>query len=110
MPRLRVVVGLLGLGIAGCQGQIPVPTLPQLQEVGEVGEYGAQRVRAAGACRQASSSAEGYVRCMEQRGWAFIDRSGVYPAPQCWSLRTAGDPDNLPMADCFHQAPAASAP
>src|SRR5262245_11070694 len=119
VPRRRYsglvcVLGMLALGAGGCDGRVPLPSFPQLQEVGEIGEFGTRRLRASDACRQSSTSVQGYVDCMEARGWAFIARNNVYPAPQCWSLRMAGDPNQMPTADCFDQAaaprPAPSAP
>jgi hypothetical protein len=100
------VLGVFALGAGGCGGRIPLPTFPQLQEVGEIGEYGTRRLRASDACRKASETVESYVDCMEARGWTFIGRDNLYPAPECWSLRTAGDPRQLPTAQCFHEAAA----
>ena len=98
----------------GCGGRVPLPVFPQLQEVGEIGEYGTRRVRASEACRQSTNSVETFVACMEARGWTFIARDNIYPAPECWSLRTAGDPRQLPTSQCFHETaaprPAPSAP
>ena len=111
--HLSYLFGVLALGAGGCDGRL-LPSFPQLQEVGEIGEYGTQRVRASDACRQSSTSVEAYVECMAAKGWAFIGRDNLYPAPQCWSLRSAGDPAQMPTAQCFHQTtvsrPAPSAP
>ena len=110
MSRAASLVSiLLALALAGCGGTVPVPTLPQLQEVGEIGEYGTARLSATDACRRKSATVDAYVSCMEQAGWAFIARSGEYPAPECWSRRAAGDPGDLPPALCFHRS-AAGAP
>jgi hypothetical protein len=102
---LSCALGVLALGAGGCASGFPVPQFPQLQEVGEIGEYGTQRLRASDACRKSSStSVDAYVQCMEGQGWAFIARGTIYPAPECWSLRTAGDPGQLPTAQCFQRA------
>jgi hypothetical protein len=104
-------VGVLALGTAGCDGRVPLPSFPQLQEVGEIGEYGTRRLRASEACRRSSTSVQSYVDCMEVRGWAFIERNNIYPAPQCWSLRMAADPSQMPTEQCFeHTAAPPSAP
>ena len=94
---------------AGCSGNLPVITFPQLQAVGEIGDYGTERLRTSDACRQSSSSVEGYVQCMQDKGWKFITRGNIYPAPECWSMRSAGDSRQMPMAQCFDRA-SASAP
>lgn len=111
MPCLGVVLAVL---LVACGGNVPVPSVPQLREVGEIGEYGTERLRATDACRRKSATVDAYVACMEQAGWAFIDRGGTYPAPECWSRRGAGDPGDLPPAMCFHRSapppPAPSAP
>jgi hypothetical protein len=61
-----------------------------------------------------SGPGDAYVSCMEQAGWAFIERGTAYPAPECWSRRGAGDPGDLPPALCFHRSavppPAAGTP
>jgi hypothetical protein len=100
------MLGVAVLGTVGCGGRVPLPTFPQLQEVSEIGEYGTRRVRASDACRKASETVERYVDCMEGQGWAFIGRDTIYPAPECWSLRNAGDPRQMPAAQCFHEAAA----
>jgi hypothetical protein len=109
-PTLLVLFAV----VAGCGGTVPVPSLPQLQEVGEIGEYGTARLSATDACRRKSATVDAYVSCMEQAGWAFIERGTAYPAPECWSRRGAGDPGDLPPALCFHRSaappPAPSAP
>lgn len=106
------LVGLLGcilaVLLAACGGNVPLPSVPQLQEVGEIGEYGTARLSATDACRRKSATVDAYVSCMEQAGWAFIERTGEYPAPECWSRRSAGDPGDLPPALCFHRLPAAA--
>ena len=110
MPRAASLVLIpLALALAGCGGRVPVPSLPQLQEVGEIGEYGTARLSATDACRRKSATVDAYVSCMEQAGWAFIERGTAYPAPECWSRRGAGDPGDLPPALCFHRS-AAGAP
>jgi hypothetical protein len=101
---LSCALGVLALGAGGCGSGFPVPQFPQLQEVGEIGEYGTQRLRASDACRKSSTSVDAYVQCMEGQGWEFIARDTVYPAPECWSMRTAGDPRQMPTAQCFHRA------
>ena len=98
------MLGVAVLGAVGCGGRVPLPTFPQLQEVSEIGEYGTERLRASEACRKASTSMDGYVQCMTDKGWEFVQRGSVYPAPECWSLRTAGDPRQLPTAQCFNRA------
>ena len=117
MPRtvrvcLSGVLGVFALGAAGCGGRLPVPQFPQLQAVGEIREYGTERLRASDACRGSSASVEVYVACMHDKGWEFIRRENLYPAPECWTLRTAGDPQQMPTAQCFQPAtvPAAPAP
>ena len=109
--RLPCVCGVLLVGTAGCGSNLPQLTFPQLQAVGEIGQYGTERVRASDACRTSSASVDVYVQCMEGKGWKFIPRGNLYPAPECWSMRTAGDPKQMPMADCFDRtnAPAPSA-
>jgi hypothetical protein len=107
------LVGTLFLGAVGCSSGLLTPTFPQLQEVGEVGAYGTERLRASDACRKAATSTDAYLKCMQDKGWEFIARESVYPAPECWSLRTAGDPGQLPTAQCFHRsgvAPVAKEP
>ena len=116
MPRWRSgipipwILGALSLGVGGCSGGIPTPTFPQLQEVSEIGEYGTERLRASDACRKASTSMDAYLQCMTGKGWQFVQRGSVYPAPECWSLRTAGDPQQLPTAQCFDRAANPAAP
>jgi len=116
MPRrssrlpISWILGALSLSVGGCSGGIPTPTFPQLQEVGEIGEYGTERLRASEACRRASTSMDGYLQCMTEKGWEFVQRGSIYPAPECWSLRTAGDPQQLPTAQCFNRAANPSAP
>ena len=83
-----------------------MPSVPQLQQVGELGEYGTSRLSATDACRRKSTNVDAYVSCMEHAGWVFIERSGQYPAPDCWSRRTAGDPGDLPPALCFQRSAA----
>jgi len=105
------VLAVLALGAAGCSSNsLPTLTFPQLQAVGEIGEYGTDRVRTSEACRQSSTSVDGYVQCMEDKGWKFIARGNVYPAPECWSLRTAGDPRQMPQSQCFDRSSAPVAP
>jgi hypothetical protein len=108
------VLGVLVLGGGGCGSGLPLPTFPQLQEVGDISAYGTERLRAVDACRKSSSSVDAYVQCMNDKGWEFIARGSVYPAPECWSLRTAGDPRQMPTSQCFQRAvvprPAPSAP
>ena len=98
--RCRGVYGALLMGAVGCSGPIPI-TFPQLQAVGEIGEYGTERLRASEACRKSSAAVDAYVQCMEDKGWKFVPRGNIYPAPECWSMRTAGDPRQMPTADCF---------
>jgi hypothetical protein len=43
---------------------------------------------------------------MQDKGWKFIGRGNIYPAPECWSMRTAGDPRQMPTAQCFDRASA----
>jgi hypothetical protein len=102
--RLSWALGLLVLGGAGCGSNLPTLTFPQLQAVGEIGEYGTDRVRVSNACRQSSASVDVYVQCMGDKGWKFIGRGNIYPAPECWSLRTAGDPRQMPTAQCFERS------
>jgi hypothetical protein len=106
--------GVLALGAAACGGRLPVLQFPQLQGVGEIGEYGTERLRASDACRGSSTSVEVYVACMHDKGWEFIKRENLYPAPECWTLRTSGDPRQMPTAQCFQRAavpvPAPSTP
>jgi len=90
------------MGAVGCGSTIPI-TFPQLQAVGEIGEYGTERLRASDACRKSSATVDAYVQCMEEKGWKFIARGNIYPAPECWSMRTAGDPRQMPTADCFER-------
>jgi hypothetical protein len=98
--RFPCVGGLLFMGVVGCGGNLAL-TFPQLQAVGEIGEYGTERLRASEACRKSSAAVDAYVQCMEQKGWKFIARGNLYPAPECWSMRAANDPRQMPMADCF---------
>jgi hypothetical protein len=98
------MLAMLVMGAAGCAGNFPVLTFPQLQAVNQIGEYGTDRWRASDACRKSSTSVDAYVQCMADKGWKFIDRGNVYPGPQCWSLRAAGDPSQMPTPDCFEQA------
>jgi hypothetical protein len=102
--RASWILGALSLGVGGCSSGILTPTFPQLQEVGEIGEYGTERFRASDACRKASTSIETYLQCMKDKGWEFVERGTIYPAPECWSLRTAGDPRQLPTAQCFQRS------
>ena len=95
---------MLSLGVGGCSSGILTPTFPQVQEVGEIGVYGTERLRAGESCRKASTSMDAYLQCMKDKGWEFIARETVYPAPECWSMRTAGDPRQLPAAQCFHRS------
>ncbi len=108
MPRtsrlLSWIVGALSMGAGACNTGIPTPTFPQLQAVGEVGEYGTERVTASDGCRKSATSIDVYLACMTDKGWEFIPRDTTYPAPECWSLRTAGDPRQLPTGQCFRRA------
>ena len=104
-------LAVLALGAVGCSSSnLPTLTFPQLQAVGEIGEYGTDRLRTSEACRQSSTSVDIYVACMEGKGWKFIARGNIYPAPECWSLRTAGDPRQMPTAQCFDRTSAPVAP
>src|SRR5262249_56215666 len=78
-----------------------VPTFPQLQAVGEMREYGTDRLRDGEQCRTASATVDAYVQCMKGKGWEFIERGSVYPAPECWSIRNVGDPRHIPTAHSF---------
>ena len=97
------VYGVLLMGAVGCGSNMSL-TFPQLQAVGEIGEYGPERLRASDACRKSSATVDAYVQCMEDKGWKFITRGNIYPAPECWSMRSAGDPRQMPTADCFDRA------
>ena len=109
--RLSRVLAVLALGAAGCSNsKLPTLSFPQLEAVGQITEYGTDRVRASDACRRSSTSVEVYVQCMEDKGWKFVARGNLYPAPECWSLRTAGDPRQMPTADCFDHTNAPVAP
>jgi hypothetical protein len=108
--RISWILGALSLGVGGCGSGIPRPTFPQLQEVGEIGEYGTERLRASEACRKATTSMDAYLQCMTDKGWEFVQRGAIYPAPECWSLRTAGDPRQLPTGQCFNRAANPAAP
>jgi hypothetical protein len=101
---LSSLLGALSFAGAGCGSGLPLPTFPQLQEVGDIGEYGTERIRASDACRKSSTTMDGYLQCMDGKGWQFLTRTSVYPAPECWSLRTADDHNQLPTAQCFTRA------
>ena len=105
--RVPNLVGLLAPALAvllaACGGKVPLPSVPQLQEVGEIGEYGTARLRAADACRRKSAAVDAYMQCMEQGGWAFIERGTGYPSSECWARRVAGDAGDLPPAQCFQR-------
>jgi len=97
-----VVAGTL---VTGCSS-LPPLTVPQLQAVSQIGEYGSDRLRTSDACRGTSTTVEGYIQCMEGKGWKFIARGSIYPAPECWSARSTGDPRQMPAAQCFDRATA----
>jgi len=104
------LLGALALGACSGTGpRVPLPTFPQLQAVGEMSEYGTDRLRAGEQCRAASATVDAYVECMKGKGWEFIERGSLYPAPECWSARTTGDPRQMPAAQCFRPAPGAAA-
>src|SRR5262245_42465416 len=88
------------MGAVGCGSNVAL-TFHQLQPDREIGEYAPARLRAINACRKSSATVDAYVQCMEDKGWKFITRGNVYPAPECWSMRSAGDPRQMPTADCF---------
>ncbi len=104
------LLGAFFLGACTGTSHVPLPTFPQLQAVGEMSEYGTDRLRAGEQCRTASATVDAYVQCMKGKGWEFVDRGSVYPAPECWSIRTTGDPRQMPTAQCFRPASASNAP
>jgi len=106
VPRFPAVLlaGAL-VGVTGCSS-FPTLTVPQLQAVSQIGEYGGDRLRTSDGCRGTSTTVEGYVQCMEGKGWKFIARGSIYPAPECWSTRSTGDPRQMPAAQCFDRATA----
>jgi hypothetical protein len=107
MPRfVPGIVGVLAVGTAGCADKLPPLTFPQLQAVSQIGEYGPDRLRDSEVCRRSSTAVEDYVHCMEEKGWKFVARGNVYPAPECWSQRATGDPRQVPAAQCFDRASA----
>jgi hypothetical protein len=107
MPRfVPGIVGVLAMNAAGCADKLPPLTFPQIQAVSQIGEYGRDRLRDGDTCRRSSTAVEGYVQCMEEKGWKFIARGNVYPAPECWSQRATGDPRQMPAAQCFDRASA----
>jgi len=103
------VLGALALS-ACSSNPLPPLTFPQVQAVGQLSEYGTERLRAGEQCRAASATIDAYVQCMKERGWDFIARGSVYPAPECWSIRTADDPRQMPTAQCFQRSAVPGAP
>jgi hypothetical protein len=106
VPHLATAFAVVaGTLVVGCSS-LPPLTVPQLQAVSQIGEYGTDRLRVSDACRAASTTVEGYVQCVQEKGWKFIGRGNIYPAPECWSARSTGDPRQMPAAQCFVRATA----
>jgi hypothetical protein len=100
-------LGTLLLGACAPGQRLPMPTFPQVEGASEAvrGEFGTL-IEAHRICQGIAQGPDELVRCMQGRGYEFIPRDAVSPAPECWELRVAADQTRLPPASCFREAKA----
>ncbi len=93
----------------GCEGRIPLPSLPQVEQASEVVQGG--RLRSYQTCTRTGGSVATLLDCMAGFGYEFLARGEGYPAAECWQLRDAGG-TQLPPPHCFlrGRSPAPSRP
>jgi hypothetical protein len=94
--------------VCGCEGRIPLPSLPQVEQASEVVQGG--RLRSYQICTRTETGLPRLLDCMAGFGYEFLPRGSGYPAGECWQLRDAGGSE-LPPPQCFLRTrPAAPAP